>query len=38
MTQLPSIEPEHTDAVTKAVDEKGQARFQMVLNNHRDLP
>jgi hypothetical protein len=31
MTRLPSIEPEHTDAVTKAVDDKAQARFQMVL-------
>jgi hypothetical protein len=32
MTRLPSIEPEHTDAVTEAVDDKAQARFQMVLN------
>ena len=32
MTQLPSIEPEHTDAVTKAVGDKAPARFQMVLN------
>ena len=32
MTRLPYSEPEHTDAVTKAVDDKAPARFQMVLN------
>jgi len=32
MAQLPYIEPEAADAVTKAVYDKAQARFQMVLN------
>lgn len=32
MAQLPYIEPENADPVTKAVYEKGKARFEMVLN------
>jgi hypothetical protein len=32
MTRLPYIAPEHTDAVTKTVNDKAQACFQMVLN------
>ncbi len=32
MAQLPYIEPEHADPVTKEVYDKAEARFQMVLN------
>jgi hypothetical protein len=32
MTRLPYIELEQADAVTKAVDDKAPARFQMVRN------